>query len=112
MICQACGSLQQRTFNGEVAIHFSGWDGLNKPIVWVFPKLRVCLDCGFTQFKVSERELEVLRLLGTELSGPELARKLMVSVNTLRTHTKNIYNKLGVNNRQAAFRRARELDLL
>jgi hypothetical protein len=61
MICQACGSLQQRTFNGEVAIHFSGWDGLNKPIVWVFPKLRVCLDCGFTQFKVSERELEVLR---------------------------------------------------
>jgi LuxR family transcriptional regulator, maltose regulon positive regulatory protein len=61
---------------------------------------------------LSERELEVLRLLGTELSGPELASELMVSVNTLRTHTKNIYTKLGVNNRRAAFRRAKELDLL
>lgn len=61
---------------------------------------------------LSERELEVLRLLGTELTGPELARELMVSLNTLRTHTKNIYSKLGVNNRRAAYRRALELDLL
>jgi LuxR family maltose regulon positive regulatory protein len=61
---------------------------------------------------LSDRELEVLKLLGTELNGPELAQELMVSINTLRTHTKNIYTKLGVNNRQAAFRRARELDLL
>jgi LuxR family maltose regulon positive regulatory protein len=60
---------------------------------------------------LSERELEVLRLLGTELSGPEIARKLIVSLNTLRTHTKNIFNKLGVNNRRAAVRRAEELDL-
>ncbi|HEX9384722.1 MAG TPA: tetratricopeptide repeat protein [Anaerolineales bacterium] len=61
---------------------------------------------------LSERELEVLRLLRTELNGPEVARGLMVSLNTLRTHTKNIYNKLGVNNRRAAIRRAEELDLL
>ena len=61
MICHACGSAQQKTFNGEVAIHFSGWGGLNKPIVWVFPKLRVCLDCGLTQFKVPERERRELR---------------------------------------------------
>ncbi len=61
---------------------------------------------------LSERELEVLRLLGTELSGPEIARELIVSLNTLRTHTKNIFNKLGVNNRRAAVRRAEELDLL
>ena len=61
---------------------------------------------------LSERELEVLRLLGTELSGPEIARELIVSLNTLRTHTKNIFNKLGVNNRRAAVRRAAELDLL
>ncbi len=61
---------------------------------------------------LTERELEVLRLLGTYLTGPEIARELMVSLNTLRTHTKNIYNKLGVNNRQAAVRRAEELDLL
>jgi LuxR family maltose regulon positive regulatory protein len=61
---------------------------------------------------LSERELEVLRLLGTELSGPEIARKLSVSLNTVRTHTKNIYSKLGANNRRAAIRRAEELDLL
>ncbi len=61
---------------------------------------------------LSERELEVLRLLRTELSGPEIAQQLIVSHNTFRTHTKNIYNKLGVNNRRAAVRRAEELDLL
>ena len=61
---------------------------------------------------LSERELEVLKLLITELNGPEIARGLMVSLNTMRTHTKNIYSKLGVNNRRAAARRAEELDLL
>lgn len=61
---------------------------------------------------LSERELEVLRLLATELNGPEIARQLMVSLNTVRTHTKNIFNKLGVNSRRAAIRRATELRLL
>ena len=60
---------------------------------------------------LSERELEVLKLLRSELSGPEIAQQLIVSLNTLRTHTKNIFNKLGVNNRRAAVRRAEELDL-
>jgi ATP/maltotriose-dependent transcriptional regulator MalT len=60
---------------------------------------------------LSERELDVLRLLGTDLDGPDIARQLVVSLNTIRTHTKNIYAKLGVNNRRAAVRRARELDL-
>jgi len=60
---------------------------------------------------LSERELDVLKLLRSELSGPEIARQLIVSLNTLRTHTKNIYNKLGVNNRRAAVHRADELDL-
>jgi LuxR family transcriptional regulator, maltose regulon positive regulatory protein len=61
---------------------------------------------------LSQRELDVLRLLGTDLSGPDIARELMVSLNTLRTHTKNIYDKLGVNNRRAAVHRAAELELL
>jgi LuxR family maltose regulon positive regulatory protein len=61
---------------------------------------------------LSERELEVLRLLRTDLNGPEIARELMVSLSTLRTHTQNIFAKLGVNNRRAAVRRAEELDLL
>jgi LuxR family maltose regulon positive regulatory protein len=46
------------------------------------------------------------------MSGPEIARELVVSLNTLRTHTKNIFSKLGVNNRRAAVRRAGELGLL
>ena len=61
---------------------------------------------------LSERELEVLRLLGSDLDGPAVARQLVVSLNTLRTHTRNIYAKLGVNSRRAAVRRARELNLL
>ena len=60
---------------------------------------------------LSARELDVLRLLGTDLDGPGIARELIVSLNTMRTHTRNIYAKLGVNNRRAAVRRARELDL-
>jgi LuxR family maltose regulon positive regulatory protein len=60
---------------------------------------------------LSERELDVLRLLGTDLGGPEIARELIVSLSTVRTHTRNIYAKLGVNNRRAAVRRAAELDL-
>ena len=61
---------------------------------------------------LSERELDVLRLLATDLDGPDIARRLFVSVNTMRTHTKGIYAKLGVNNRRAAIRRAEELNLL
>jgi LuxR family maltose regulon positive regulatory protein len=65
-----------------------------------------------SEIALSERELDVLKLLATELDGPDMARELVVSLNTLRTHTKNIYSKLGVNNRRAAVRRAEELGLL
>ena len=61
---------------------------------------------------LSERELDVLRLLGTDLDGPDIARELIVSLSTVRTHTNRIYAKLGVNNRRAAVRRAEELDLM
>jgi LuxR family maltose regulon positive regulatory protein len=61
---------------------------------------------------LSSRELEVLTLLATELDGPEIARHLFVSLNTVRTHTKSIYAKLGVNSRRAAVRRSGELGLL
>ena len=60
---------------------------------------------------LSSRELDVLRLLRSELSGPDIARELVVSLNTVRTHTKNIYTKLDVTNRRAAVRRADELGL-
>jgi LuxR family maltose regulon positive regulatory protein len=61
---------------------------------------------------LSERELDVLRLLGTDLSGPDIASELVVSLHTVRSHTKSIYAKLGVNSRRAAVSRAVELNLL
>jgi LuxR family maltose regulon positive regulatory protein len=61
---------------------------------------------------LSQRELEVLRLFRTELSGPEIAQELMVALSTVRTHTKSIYGKLNVNSRRAAVRRATELKLI
>ena len=61
---------------------------------------------------LSDRELEVLRLLATDLSGPQIAGELIVSLNTVRTHTKSIYTKLAVNSRREAVRRGDELDLL
>ena len=60
---------------------------------------------------LSDRELEVLGLLGSDLDGPAMARHLFVSVNTLRTHTRNVYAKLGVTSRREAVRRADELGL-
>ena len=61
---------------------------------------------------LSQRELEVLRLFNTELSGPEIARELVIGLSTVRTYTKSIYNKLNVNSRRAAVKRAAELGLI
>ena len=61
---------------------------------------------------LSERELDVLRLLATDLDGPDIARELTVSLSTMRTHTRSIFNKLGVSSRRAAVRRAEELRII
>jgi LuxR family maltose regulon positive regulatory protein len=61
---------------------------------------------------LSSRELDVLRLLGSDLDGPAIARRLGVSLSTVRTHTQHIYAKLGVSNRRAAVRRSHQLQLL
>ncbi|GAA2119704.1 LuxR C-terminal-related transcriptional regulator [Nocardioides bigeumensis] len=71
-----------------------------------FPHDDVLLD------PLSDRELDVLRLLGSDLDGPAIARELVVSLNTVRTHTKHIYTKLGVNNRRSAVTKAHQLGLL
>ena len=60
MKCHSCGSMRNSVFTGELALHFPGLDGLNKPIVWAFPKLNVCLDCGEVLFKLPENVLSVL----------------------------------------------------
>lgn len=60
---------------------------------------------------LSEREMEVLRLLRSDLSGPDIANQLVISANTFHTHTKNIFRKLDVNTRLSAVRRAEDLKL-
>jgi LuxR family maltose regulon positive regulatory protein len=61
---------------------------------------------------LSPRELEVLRLLAQGLSNPQIAEALIVSVGTVKTHTHNIFAKLGAANRMQAVRRAQALHLV
>jgi len=60
MPCKSCGSVSQSKFIAEMAIHFPGLKNIDKPVVWVFPELIVCLDCGTTEFVVPEAELRQL----------------------------------------------------
>lgn len=60
MSCRRCSSDHQSTFGTETNIHFQGRRGLDKPTVWVFPKVVVCLDCSFAEFVVPKNELHVL----------------------------------------------------
>ncbi len=60
----------------------------------------------------SGRELDVLRLLGSELSQREIGNALFISFNTVKSHSKSIYRKLGVGTRSEAVDRARGIGLL
>jgi hypothetical protein len=60
MPCKSCGSTNQRKFTAEMGIHFPGLQNLDKPVVWVFPEIVVCLDCGTSEFAVPEEELRQL----------------------------------------------------
>jgi hypothetical protein len=60
MACSSCGSEKQAEFTAEINVHFPGGKGLDKPGVWVFPKLKVCLGCGLTQLTIPEDELRRL----------------------------------------------------
>jgi LuxR family maltose regulon positive regulatory protein len=70
------------------------------------------LRTGSLADPLSERELDVLRFLASDLDGPGIARQLVVSLHTVRTHTKHIYTKLGVNSRRAAVTKAHQLGIL
>jgi LuxR family maltose regulon positive regulatory protein len=61
---------------------------------------------------LSEREMEVLRLLDTHLTRPQIAHQLYISENTVRSHVRNIYKKLAVNSRDAAVQHAKKLSLI
>jgi hypothetical protein len=60
MACVSCGSEKQTNFSAEMIIHFPGLEGIDKPVISVFPKLSVCLDCGCTLFTIAEPELRLL----------------------------------------------------
>jgi hypothetical protein len=58
--CKSCGSHEMNKYTGEVALHYPGLKGLEKPVVWAFPEVFLCLNCGNAEFAVGERELRVL----------------------------------------------------
>jgi len=67
MKCRSCGaSLVVQQLNGEVALHFPGLDGLKKPIVFVFPRVLVCLQCGIAEFAIPEELLATLKEVTTQ----------------------------------------------
>jgi hypothetical protein len=59
-MCKSCSKSNQSEFSSEVCIHFPGLRNLDKPAVFVFPKIVVCLDCGHTEFTMPETELRSL----------------------------------------------------
>ena len=58
--CKMCASVNQKKFSAEMGIHFPELKNIDKPVVWVFPKVVVCLDCGTAEFAVPEEELRQL----------------------------------------------------
>ena len=62
--------------------------------------------------RLTERELDVLRLMAADLLAPDIARELVIAVSTVRSHIKSIYRKLDVHSRYEAVERARALNLL
>lgn len=67
---------------------------------------------ALAHLQISDRELEVLEQLAKGQSNKEIADTLFVSVNTVKTHLKNLYEKLEVNRRSLAVKKARELNLI
>ena len=106
----ARGSMPEYT--GKLLAEFEPALGAEQPRNAGRSSLRTSLDPQPLVEPLSQRELEVLRLFASELSGPEIADELVVALSTVRTHTKSIYSKLNVNSRRAAVKRAEELGLI
>ena len=61
MRCLSCESDNQVEFTAEMILHFHGLRNINNPGVLLFPKVSVCLECGFSRFTIPESELQELR---------------------------------------------------
>ena len=102
---------------GLVAVLFTGlgvWAGLKltrKQTVVIAPNF-MRNDAEIERLGISKREFEVLELIAEGLSNQEIAEKLFVSLNTVKTHSSNLFMKLDARRRTEALRRAKELRLL
>lgn len=102
---------------GMVAIFFTGlgiWAGLKltrRKVIVVTPDFKLN-EPELQRLGISKREYEVLELIAQGLSNQEIAEKLFVSLNTIKTHSSNLFMKLEVRRRTEAIRRAKELRLL
>jgi len=71
--CHSCSSKNQRKFNGELALHVPGPESLSTPIVWAFPEVCICLDCGFAVLALEDELLKEVREIyrDDELPDPD-----------------------------------------
>lgn len=58
--CRVCGSEHLQKLRGEIAMRVPGLKNIDKPVVWLFPDIVVCMDCGISEFAVPEDELRML----------------------------------------------------
>jgi len=70
MKCQSCGSEKLNKLTGQLAVYFSGLKNLSRPVIWFFPELWICLDCGNAGLSVPESELQVLAADNEDASEP------------------------------------------
>ena len=60
LACRVCGSEHVQKLRGEIAMRVPGLKNIDKPVVWLFPDIVVCMDCGIAEFAVPQDELRML----------------------------------------------------
>jgi len=102
---------------GLVALFFTGlgiWVGLRftrKKVIVLSPHFEFNEEEQLNR-NISKRELEVLQLMAKGLTNQEIADKLFVSLNTIKTHSSNLFSKLDASRRTQAIQKAKELSLI
>jgi LuxR family maltose regulon positive regulatory protein len=110
---QPMANLLQKARSLDLAVDYTdkllaAWEAQEKSLAPTTPRP---VTQGFVD-PLSDRELEVLRLLAADLTGPEIASELTIALSTVRSHIKKIYEKLDVHSRYEAVYRAKELKLI